>query len=535
MIPTQKRTRNFRLSYIPAFVFLMFVSIGFTASPAKAIDPNAPNTPETVSHGLSSILEIANQQNQSDTRIKWWLKVSSVNETEIQGPFTIEPALGKNSELVAHLKFPASSLQNPVAMAQILNQLQAFRSIERFENTHFSDMRHWAEIYWNAKAGDLEAQLELKRFELESLNITEKQAKEIITKTKIPLEPSALVAEMKEAAKEVEVEIDGLTKAVRQQKSTAEKIWKEGESSRKTWEKAEEKLDDLLKKSDRKGVRALVESYLPWESMGATEKTAWKQWLDALENPSPNPEDKVILFRGLDDENRLFFSEDGKPGFMSPMLVRNQGNYTWRMRSYRAKREKFGSMEGMFPSGVGTENKKGSSYASLMASMRFHSNDPMGTPFLSLSDFATATRFSEDGMIAVEIDKRRLLPNTISTYPEAEKLIPLLIFPEEVKHHKQFGPLDSRADMLKVFREELEQKLGRGLSTSEVGERVSTNSAITKFRDQTLEVFVKDYIEPNVKVERLTDPIEKYDLKKPNSILGKIFSSCKNFFASLGG
>lgn len=536
MMPMQKCKANSRLRFFLAFTFLLVASFGFTVPLAKAIDPNAPNTPEHVSHGLSSILEIANQQNESEEARKWWIKVTAMDPSEIDAPFTIEPALGRNTALVAHVKFPPNSLQDPLVLGQMLLQLETFRKVEKFESPYFSDMRHWAEVFWNAKAGDLEAQLEMKRFEMDALAITDSQAKEMIKKTKMNLEPSDLIKGLKEKAKEVAAEIEGLEKSVRQQRSIAEKTWKEGEATRKNWEKAEEKLDDLLKKNDRKGVRALVEAYLPWESMGSVERTAWKQWLEALENPSSNPEDKVIVFRGLDSENRLFFSTDGKPGFMAPMLIKNQGNYTWRMRSYRAKREKFGTMEGMFPGGIGTEKKKASSYTSLMASMRFHSNDPMGTPFLSLSDYGTASRFADDGIIAVEVDKRRLLPNTISTYPETERLIPLLIFPDEIKHHKQFGPLDTRTDIVKQFREELEEKLGRSLTDQELGDSQRANNlTVRRFRDQTLDTFVRDYVEPNVKVERFDTPIEKYDIKKPPSFLGKIITSCKNFFASLGG
>lgn len=535
MIPFNFANFHFRLR--PKIVlFGILFTLSIFPRIALAIDPNSQTISDEMAYGLSSILEIANQQNAAQDNRKWWMKVSAVDPSEVSGLFTIEPALGPNGELVAHVKLSANTLQDPVVMGQLHAQLESFRSVEKFENPRFVDMRHWAEIFWNAKSGDVDAQLELKKFEQEALKIKESLAHGIVKKSKISISPAALVTALSDKAKSMEKEIQDLEKKVRENRLAAERKWKEGEGSRQKWEKDQEKLDDLLKKNDRKGVRALVETYLPWDSMGSTEKNAWKQWLEALENPSQNPEDTVLVFRGLDSENRLFLSQDGKPGFMAPMLIRNQGNYSWRMRSYRTKRDRFGTMAGMFPGGVGPENRKPSEYVSVMAGLRFHSNDPMGTPYISVSDYSTASRFADDGIVAVQVDKRRLLPNNISTYPEAEKLIPLLIFPDEIKHYKAFSLNDTVDDSKKAFRQELEAKLGRSLTDKEIGERlVGNNELIIKFRDQSLDTFVKDYIEPNVAVERFDSPIEKYDVKKSPSLFSKVFASCKTFFADLGG
>ncbi|WP_413290503.1 hypothetical protein [Bdellovibrio sp. HCB337] len=212
------------------------------------------------------------------------------------------------------------------------------------------------------------------------------------------------------------------------------------------YEAQTEKLNDLLLKNDRKGVRQMLEAYLPWQVMEPMETQVWKTWLDAIENPDPTK--TIVALRGVEyktDKIQRLKLPNGQErlAFLSTVLTKNQGSYTRRLRSLTVNREKNGRMAEGVP-GVQITNQ-----------MRKHSIEPVASSFLSFTlSKDTAIQFTgsnlvksiggvihstpNGGILAVRLDQRRLVPNIISKYAgEAELLAPLVIFPDEVvKYHE---------------------------------------------------------------------------------------------------
>jgi hypothetical protein len=221
--------------------------------------------------------------------------------------------------------------------------------------------------------------------------------------------------------------------------------WKEQTKTLDKLEAMEEKLNDLILKNDRKGVRALLEAYLPWTTMEPIEANSWKIWLEAIE--FPDHKNTTIGFRGVDyrtDKIQRSQTSQGEIfGFMSTVLTKNQGSYTRRLRSLTTNREKNGDK--------GFNNKK-SEILSVKISDQIlaHSLDPVGSSFISFTPEAEVakrfigkkevknkegqwTQISNGGFLVVKIDSRRMIPNVTSSYvSEIEYLAPLIVFPDEV-------------------------------------------------------------------------------------------------------
>jgi hypothetical protein len=233
------------------------------------------------------------------------------------------------------------------------------------------------------------------------------------------------------------------------------------------YEAQKNKLNDLILKNDRKGVRKMIEAYLPWPVMEPFETQAWKLWLEAIEHP--NSENTVTALRGVDystDKIQRLTLANGKEriAFMAPLLTKNQGNYTRRLRSLTTKREQNGRFSSTVPG--------------VMLNEQFysHSKDPKGSSFLSFTIAPeVAINFkgvklaknpegkdvyiSNGGLLAVRIDARRLFPNLTSGHlEEVEYLAPLVIFPDEIVAFQDFA--DSTKDNFKEFYDKLMQKTG---------------------------------------------------------------------------
>lgn len=228
-----------------------------------------------------------------------------------------------------------------------------------------------------------------------------------------------------------------------------QKIWETWKKQTKTLDSldaAEIKLDDLLRNNDRKGVRHLIEAYLPWPMMEPFESTTWKTWLDALET-KPTSENSEILFRGVSyDTDVPFRNQSGDVGFMSTVLTKNQGNYNRRLRSLSTSRLKNVSFSeknaGKFPS------------VTINALTYYHAVDPRGSSFLSLTPFINiARKFAGDailmngkpkgggGLLAVRTSIGRSFANPMNGLTsEGEVLMPLVIFPEDVVFFKESKP-----------------------------------------------------------------------------------------------
>ncbi|MCX7978949.1 MAG: hypothetical protein N2578_08095, partial [Bdellovibrionaceae bacterium] len=122
---------------------------------------------------------------------------------------------------------------------------------------------------------------------------------------------------------------------------------------------------------------------------------------------------------------------DGRPGLMSTLLTKNQGNYTRRLRSLSTKRIINGK-----------DSYTNANYVSIARQFLSHARDPIGSAFLSFStSLAVAGNFVHNypgsnrrtGIIVARIDARRLVGNFMSQYiSEREVLVPLVVFPDEI-------------------------------------------------------------------------------------------------------
>ena len=96
--------------------------------------------------------------------------------------------------------------------------------------------------------------------------------------------------------------------------------WAAADQERIRYEGMDEKLNDLILKNDRRGVRKMIDAYLPWSLMSSSESRAWKIWLEAIENP--NRDNAILAFRGVnydtDKVQRLLLPNgEERIGFLS--------------------------------------------------------------------------------------------------------------------------------------------------------------------------------------------------------------------------
>jgi hypothetical protein len=123
-------------------------------------------------------------------------------------------------------------------------------------------------------------------------------------------------------------------------------LWRSNTGALDKFEDRQEKLDDLILKNDRAGLRKMLEAYLPWAVMEPVEANTWRIWLDAIETPDPTK--MTVAFRGLkydtDKIQRRQTSQGEIFGFMSTVLTKNQGSYNRRLRFLSTNRLKNGDI-----------------------------------------------------------------------------------------------------------------------------------------------------------------------------------------------
>src|SRR5690606_6744662 len=159
------------------------------------------------------------------------------------------------------------------------------------------------------------------------------------------------------------------------------------------------------------------------------------------------------------------------------LLTKNQGNYTRRLRSLKTYRSKMASkVAGEVP----TEPP------SLSMVMKAHSHEPFGSPFMSSADFSIANSFADGfdstsdkaGIAAFNINPKRLIYNLVSDYGENERLIPMIVFPDEIVHLEEFT--DEIGYDGSAFKDRVESALGRSLKTAELQASSKDRLAYTK-------------------------------------------------------
>ncbi|MCM2279560.1 MAG: hypothetical protein NDJ89_15905 [Oligoflexia bacterium] len=293
----------------------------------------------------------------------------------------------------------------------------------------------WLEWVLNARAGSVPAQYQLALLERDV-------AQEIFTAFQEGGTPeeSAYAAKRLGHAERKLREIEPKYKAW---KRTARQGIEAQKKLQKALDAQKDKIDAMIARNDRKGVAALVRQYLPWSTMEPSEKVAWRQWLDAIENPSTNPKDKLVLVSGL-NRDLLKKSSDGKSVFvMSKVLEKGQGNYNFRLRRLESMHEEIGRRVGI------TEGP-----TSLVAALHYHAKDPRGSPFRSLTPNPDVAMNFSPPMGVFYMDKRRVLPNITGIASEQEYLTVIATFPDEFVH------LSEKEISEDELREIVERKLG---------------------------------------------------------------------------
>lgn len=325
----------------------------------------------------------------------------------------------------------------------------------------------WFETHFNAKNGSRSAQTRLALLEVEALSSLEillARYPELLSAHERVLAGEYLKARKAHAGNLLE-EARQVTKS---DLADRERLWAIQKKRLDSIESSSEaKLNELVARNDRVGVRKLLEAYLPWPLMEPAEKAAWREWLVAIENPDPSR--LKVVFRGLSDD-RLMHTPDGKPFLFSTLLTRNQGSYTHRLRSLETMRERLHQQASSFVGGI--------RQVLLMKLFSAHAISPKGSPFLSFSSLEVALNFSQPrsgprGQVRVgvfRIDERRLVGNPGGWNGEAEVLAPLMVFPDEVVDLID-GPSDQPVAVQpwvrNRFRLALEKALGRAPQVSD--------------------------------------------------------------------
>ncbi len=433
------------------------------------------------------------------------------------------------SQLMVELRVTPEALKQPVILLEEIIHLQQItrapapwaKKADPFRS--FMHPYHWAEVVSNAESGSSGAILKLARTELEALSAAEETLKFYVKSgflEQSDLEPMRAYFDARRSHAE-----ERLLEANRVAKQDFKERWARWERTkgvRDQLEKQADKLNDLVAKNDRRGVKKLIEQYVPWDLMEPSETQAWRHWLDAME--SPDPSRTQLVFRGMYDDT-IMKTADGTPFLMSTMLSRNQGNYTRRLRSFATMRDKFGSQQ--IRDATTAYTLEGKNPSSLSVMMGNHAIEAKGSPFLSVADYDTATHFGPRKLGAFMIDERRLMPNPLPPGKylwEQEKLVPLIIFPDELIYFHDYwgnpvegvGPKDPVARK-KHFLAEVENKLSRKLTRQEISGTGNSTG------------FLGDGF------ERLKSFFEDNDTKSVLRVGGKKGSSCKEIFGSLSG
>lgn len=402
-----------------------------------------------------------------DTALSVVPSLANGKQTEISVIATPE------GKFVVNLKITEKALKNPALIADTLTEIALIKAAKSGTRSKghagYLSAEHWLETYWNAQEGSTAAKLDLLTHRNTAL---EKEVFALYFPS--TTDPIRIQSYYKQKESQRADELKELTANLAQEKKAKALRWSEGDALRIAMEKDPVTLEKLIAANDRAGVRKLIDLYLPWQDMDSVETKAWKQWLEAIEHPKVDA-NTPILFRGLGAEDTLYPAKNGGSYLMSPMLTKNQGNFTRRLRSYRAKRDIIGST-------LGYDGKltAGDPYPNLTGMMITHAREPKGTPFLSFSNFDVAKNFGKNAIVAVRVDPRRAFANSVSSFNEAEVLVPQIIFPDEIIAIENTNGVDSE-ELKKKMIAEVEQKIGRPLKPDELAKAVGAKEFNAKY------------------------------------------------------
>lgn len=414
--------------------------------------------PKEVEKALNKQISLINKGAFEEHYVVQLNKVDQLPEGALA---SITPELDEN-KLIIKLNITPEGLSNKaVALEEYIHLLQITANSD--ENQYllrkfaaYSHPYQWAETVANAKSGSTVAMEQIARLELDAVNMTN----DVLTVNPklLGLKKDELQGYLSKRAAHAESVYKDISKIAKADMKRRELGWSQMKEVFNQMENDPVKFNDLVAKNDRKGVRQMLEKYLPWDLMEPSEINSWKEWLEAIEHPDLTKAE--VVFRGIDGD-LLVKSADGNPGLLSTVLTKNQGSYTRRLRSLTTMREKIGIFTNYNDKGAFTPVK-----SSLLQTMGAHAFEPKGSPFLSVSNDDVAGAFGMRKRVALKVDPRRLVPNAMAFgfLKERERLIPLVIFPDEVIHLEEDPSYIDRDK----FHANVEAKLGRPLTEAEI-------------------------------------------------------------------
>ncbi len=361
----------------------------------------------------------------------------------------IVPEFSSTKGLVVKVNITQQGLNNTGVV------LEEIAHLSQITGDYFKHPIYWAEMTLNAKHGSRRAQHFLAKAEIDAMDL-------VLDGQVGDIDVTPIQAYLESRKANAEKMVSNIKKLAGQESKARNSFGKQWKQMQKSLQDQNLKLDDYIALNDRKKVKELIEAFMPWEQMEPVEIASWTRWLDAM-TETVSESEKVVLFRGLSGD-LVRRNDAGQPFLMSKLLTKNQGNYTRRLRSLKTYRSKMAQKAaGEIPSDP----------SSLSMVMKAHSHEPFGSPFMSSADFSIANSFAEGfedntdkaGIVALNINPKRITQNVISDYGENERLIPLLLFPDEIVHLEEFT--DGEGYNSQAFKGRVEDKLGRNLKSKE--------------------------------------------------------------------
>jgi hypothetical protein len=429
---------------------------------------------EEVSDGAKILLKKIEDINESyiGSPIRFVLKEAS----DIPGGnlAQIVPVFPRPEKLEVTLYISKEGLKNPAVILEEmihLDQIGGKQSVSLADAStkSFYNPNHWAETVVNAQSGSPAALRKIAEMELQAAISAQNTLSDYSSSRLFQQKDNDLLNNYIQKRKQ---DAEALYKKATQEHKRSLKIqtaeWETQKAKFPALEAQTEKLNHLIARNDRAGVAKLLEDYLPWPLMEPTEKKAWSTWIESIRNPDPS--NRELIFRGLDGET-ILRNAQGEPYLMSTVLTKNQGNYTRRLRSLTTMREKIGVDTLYWP--IKNDIPHSSGNVTLSTMMLNHASDPKGSPFLSASNNDVAKRFGNMKRSALLVDKNRIFLNfqAYGYKSEFERLIPLVVFPDEILYLEEFDYINDHTyvsiDNAK-FIKAVEEKLGRSLLPHEL-------------------------------------------------------------------
>jgi hypothetical protein len=469
-------------------VLFFFLLVSITAS-SWAFYPPSENSQELfeslkgketeVSNFLKSQIESTNSYGSRNYEIR----MTTVAKIEGQPLAEWVPVLDTDSrKLVVELRITEEGLKSPLVMAEEILKLN------QITGGSFTHPYQWAETVANARAGSIRATEKLARMDYQAARDVKGWLGPNMSFFQEGTDPAKIEEWTKVRLKEAQIRYEPIMKAAKAEAKKLQTEWEEMRPKFTELEKQEKKFNDLVMANDRAGARRMLETYLPWPLMEPSEKKTWKEWLDAMEHPDLSR--RQLVFRGMDGYPVLKSAGSEKVGMFSAVLAMNQGNYTRRLRSLTTSRVSQG-ISNFYDVETEAVLKLPKDQPSLLVQMYNHAGNPQASPFISVSDHGIASRFGGYERMALLVDERRLVPNAMSFgYGEKERLIPLVVFPEEVVYYRPKAK-DGAAIQEEEFLGKVSEALGRPITPEEINMTLPEEEFLKKGFDRLSTTLLK--------------------------------------------